>query len=132
VTKRDEKLPERELTTRAGAVKLHREQWRCKKCRILFFPLDHKLKVGTERYSPRVLEKAVRQGSRAGSFKEASEDLQALAEVSISATHLQRLSERVGQEWVQARDQEVQAFREDTLLCGHEQIRGIHSSVSPL
>lgn len=30
-------LPERELATRAGKVKVRREQWRCKKCRILFF-----------------------------------------------------------------------------------------------
>src|SRR4029077_7468389 len=37
VTKSTEKLPERELTTRAGEVKLRREQWRCPKCRILFF-----------------------------------------------------------------------------------------------
>jgi hypothetical protein len=82
-----------------------------------FFPLDHKLKLGTERYSPRVLEKGVRQASKAASFKEASEDLQELAEVSISPTHLQRLSERVGQEWVQARDREVEAFREEKLMC---------------
>jgi hypothetical protein len=61
----------------------------------------------------------VRQASKAASFKEASEDLQALAEVSISPTHLQRLSERVGQEWVQARDQEVQAFRQDKLVCAY-------------
>lgn len=84
-----------------------------------FFPLDHKLKLGTERYSPRVLEKAVRQSSKAASFKEASEDLQALAEVSISPTHLQRLSERVGKEWAQQRDREVQAFREDKLVCAY-------------
>lgn len=37
--------------------------------------------------------------------------------MSISATHLQRLSERIGQEWVQARDQEVEAFRQDQLAC---------------
>jgi len=42
-----------------------------------------------------------------------------LAKLSISPTHLQRLSQRVGQEWVQARDQEVQAFREDTLVCAY-------------
>jgi hypothetical protein len=42
------------------------------------------------------LEKAVRQAAKAPSFKEASEDLQALAEVSISATHLQRSNEREG------------------------------------
>ncbi|HSQ10674.1 MAG TPA: hypothetical protein VLN25_08675 [Burkholderiaceae bacterium] len=62
----------------------------------------------------------MRQASKAASFKEASEDLKVLAEVSISPTHLQRLSERVGQEWAQARDQEVQAFREDKLLCRYE------------
>lgn len=61
----------------------------------------------------------MRQASKAASFKEASDDLKALAEVSISATHLQRLSERVGQEWVQARDQETQAFREDKLVCAY-------------
>jgi hypothetical protein len=65
------------------------------------------------------LEKAVRQASQAASFKAASEDLKALAEVSISPTHLQRLSERVGQEWAQARDREVQAFREDKLVCAY-------------
>jgi hypothetical protein len=75
--------------------------------------------LGTERYSPRILEKGVRQASKAASFKEASEDLKALAEVSISPTHLQRLSERVGKEWLQARDQEVEAFREDKLLCAY-------------
>jgi hypothetical protein len=66
-----------------------------------------------------VLEKAVRQASKAASFKDASEDLEALAEVSISPTHLQRVSERIGKEWVQARDEEVQAFREDKLLCAY-------------
>jgi hypothetical protein len=75
--------------------------------------------LGTERYSPRVLEKAVRQAAKAASFQEASADLKALAEVSISATHLQRLSERVGKEWAQARDQEVQAFRDDQLVCAY-------------
>lgn len=37
VTPADGPLPERELTTRAGEVKLRREQWRCPKCRIVFF-----------------------------------------------------------------------------------------------
>lgn len=59
----------------------------------------------------------MRQAGKAASFKEASEDLKVLAEVSISATHLQRLSQRVGKEWAQARDQETQAFREDKLVC---------------
>lgn len=60
----------------------------------------------------------MRQGGKV-SFKEASADLKALAEVSISATHVQRLSERVGREWARARDREVQAFREDKLMCAY-------------
>ena len=64
-----------------------------------------------------LLQKAVRQATQAASFQEASKDLKALAEVSISATHLQRLSERVGKEWARERDKEVQAFREDKLVC---------------
>jgi hypothetical protein len=61
-----------------------------------------------------VLAQAVRQASKA-SFAEASQDLRALADVAISPTHLQRLCRRVGGEWAQARDQEVQAFREGRL-----------------
>lgn len=61
----------------------------------------------------------VRQASKAASFKEASEDLKELAEVLISPTHLHRLSERVGNEWAQERDKEVQAFREDRLACAY-------------
>jgi len=37
VTNRQEKLPERDLTTDAGEITLRREQWTCKKCRIVFF-----------------------------------------------------------------------------------------------
>lgn len=39
--------------------------------------------------------------------------------MSISPTHLQRLSERVGKEWVQERDKEVQAFRDSQLTCAY-------------
>src|SRR5439155_5786628 len=37
VTQRDEELPERPLTTRAGDIQLRREQGRCRKWRIVFF-----------------------------------------------------------------------------------------------
>lgn len=42
-----------------------------------------------------------------------------LAEVSISPTHLQRLSHRIGNEWAQERDREIQAFRDDKLVCAY-------------
>jgi hypothetical protein len=42
----DEPLTERELTTQAGEIKLRREQWRCSKCRILFFSVRPQAEVG--------------------------------------------------------------------------------------
>ena len=38
-----------------------------------------------------------------------------LAEIEISPPHLQRLSERMGQEWVELRDEEVEKFRQRQL-----------------
>ncbi len=38
--KAKEKRPDRQVTTRAGEVRLERERWKCGKCRILFFRLS--------------------------------------------------------------------------------------------
>jgi hypothetical protein len=57
-----------------------------------------------------VLRKIVRQGGKV-SFAEASADLRELSELKISPTHVQRLTERVGQEWQVLRDRDVAAFR---------------------
>lgn len=46
VTEANEELPERELTTRAGEIKLQREQWRCQKCRIVFFSAGPQAEIG--------------------------------------------------------------------------------------
>ena len=62
-----------------------------------------------------MLAKAVRQASKAPSFAEASDDLWELAEVKVSATHLQRLSGRIGQEWAEIRDEDVEKFRKAEL-----------------
>ncbi len=46
---------------------------------------------------------------------EASDDLRELADIKISPTHLQRLSERIGEEWVELREEEVEKFRQREL-----------------
>lgn len=61
------------------------------------------------------MEKGVRQASKACSFVEASEDMRELAEIEISPTHLQRLSERIGEEWVELRDEDVEKFHQRRL-----------------
>ncbi|HZU34566.1 MAG TPA: hypothetical protein VFA18_01585 [Gemmataceae bacterium] len=41
-----EDLVPRELTTRAGEIQLQREQWRCQKCRIVFFSAGPQAEAG--------------------------------------------------------------------------------------
>jgi hypothetical protein len=52
VTQTHQELPERELTTRAGEVKLRRVQWRCPKCRIVFFSARPQAEVGDGALQP--------------------------------------------------------------------------------
>jgi hypothetical protein len=87
----------------------------------LFSPLDEKLQLGVEGYSPAVLWRAVRQCQKANSFAEASADLRELAGLAISPTHLQRLCRRIGAEWRALRQAEVQAFRGNRLAAEHPQ-----------
>lgn len=46
VSKPHEELAERELTTRAGEITLRRQQWRCAKCRIVFFSVRPEAEAG--------------------------------------------------------------------------------------
>ena len=63
---------------------------------------------------------ATRQASKAGSFKDASDDLRELAEVHISATHLHRIAGRIGQEWIEVREEDIAKFRNDELTCEYD------------
>lgn len=78
------------------------------------------MKLGTEGYSPALLEKIVHQGGKT-SFREASENLKALAGVTISSKQVERLTERVGSEWAAKRDQDVELFKQDRLPRNHTQ-----------
>jgi hypothetical protein len=70
-----------------------------------------------EGYSPAVIRLVIRQGAKAA-FAEASDDLEALADIPISPMQVQRLCQRVGGEWAAARDRDVQAFTDRQLLPG--------------
>lgn len=114
------RLPRRQLQTPAGTIAWRREQWWCATCRVAFFPLDQRLQLGTEGYSPRRLRKIVRQGGTAPSFRAAAEDRHELAEVTISPAHVRRLCERLGREWGQHRHQEAAAYQQDQLPRGYQ------------
>jgi hypothetical protein len=63
----------------------------------------------------------VRQAGKAASFRDASDDLKHLAQVTISPNHLAKVAERIGREWAAARDADVQAFRAGTLAPDYPQ-----------
>jgi hypothetical protein len=44
--KRREALPERTVRTRAGDISIHRERWKCARCRIVFFSVRRSSEVG--------------------------------------------------------------------------------------
>ncbi len=73
------------------------------------------MRLGTEGYSPAVLRKAVRQNSKATSCKDASDDLYELLGVRISPSHLHKLTLRIGREWTDYRQADVQAFQQKRL-----------------
>jgi hypothetical protein len=84
-----------------------------------FSPLDERLRLGTEGYSPAVLKKIL-HAAASGAFKEASANLSALAGLSVSSSHLQRLALRLGTEWAGHRDAAVQAFQNQQLAVAYQ------------
>src|SRR6476659_5147268 len=46
---KEDELPERRVTTRAGDIGVRRQRWRCAKCRILFFSARRKARSGDGR-----------------------------------------------------------------------------------
>ena len=114
------RLPRRQLQTPAGTIEWQREQWWCATCRVAFFPLDQRLHLGVEGYSPSLLRQIVRQGGKAPSFREAAQDLQELARVTISPAHVRRLCERIGREWAERQEREAAAYQQDRLPRGYQ------------
>jgi len=76
--------------------------------------VDNQLKLNVEGYSPALLRKMVSQGGRYA-FAEAAHNIEELAELKISGRHVARLTERIGTEWAQRRDKEIEDYREDRL-----------------
>jgi hypothetical protein len=76
--------------------------------------LDVKLALGPEDLSPALVQKVVRHGGK-DAFKEASEDLKEDLGIEVNAKQVERITERIGSEWVAARDEAVELFKQDKL-----------------
>lgn len=79
------------------------------------------MKLSSEGYSPGLLKKIEYAGGNARSFATASESLERLAEFSISGKHVERLTERLGNERCDQRDQAVVAMQARTLRSSYKQ-----------
>ena len=100
-----------------------------------FFLLDEQLKLGTEGYSPRLLQKIEYAGANEGSFQQGSTALKVLAELPISAKHVQRITERLGEERRRQREAEVAAMKAGTLKPTYPnppQVAAIHLDAGKL
>lgn len=66
-----------------------------------FFPHRKKLKLFKENYSPDLLRKIIYAGAHSTtSFEEAEDNLKVIGEIYITNSHIQRLSTRIGREFV--------------------------------
>jgi hypothetical protein len=68
-----------------------------------------------------VLKRVVEQGGNATSFEEAGRHMRRNMNVDIGAKETQRLTEQLGREWAQARDEQVEQFKQGTLPRLHGQ-----------
>jgi hypothetical protein len=79
------------------------------------------LKLSSEGYSPGLLKKIEYAGGNGRSFQTAAQSLERLAEFSISAKHVERLTERLGKERAGLRDKAVAAMKSRTLRSAYKQ-----------
>lgn len=77
--------------------------------------------MGTEGYSAALVAKIEYAGANEGSFGQASEALKRLAELSISAKHVQRIAERLGHERAAQRDHDIEQMKAGKLVPVHAQ-----------
>jgi len=80
--------------------------------------MDVRLGLGPEDYSPALVKKIVRHGAK-DSFEEASVDLREDVGIGITPKQVERITERIGSEWAQARDRDVAAFMDGRLSRLH-------------
>ena len=77
--------------------------------------------LGTEGYSAALLARIEYAGANEESFRQAAETLDRVGELCISAKHVQRITERLGRERAQQRDQEVQQMKAGRLQATYRQ-----------
>jgi hypothetical protein len=79
------------------------------------------LALGTEGYSAALVAKIEYAGANQQSFQKAVENLAHVGDLSISAKHVQRITERLGRERAEQRDQQVEQMKRGELQPAYRQ-----------
>ena len=82
---------------------------------VIFFPQRPLLKLNGRAYSPVVLERIVTAGGLCKSFAVAAKLLKLIGEIDVSDRQINHLTVLVGQELEASRDQQTEAYREQSL-----------------
>jgi hypothetical protein len=85
------------------------------------------LGIDRSTYSPSLQRKIVYAGAAHGSFEQGHQSLQELAEVTVSAKQVERLTRQVGGERVAERDEAVAEFQQLPLADKHQTPAGVTS-----
>ncbi len=89
----------------------------CRSCRRDFFPLAGSLQRPVrETVTPAVLQKVVWAGANLGSSPQAVEALRELSGIELSAKQVRRMTEQVGQDRHDERQQQVADFKDKPLM----------------
>jgi hypothetical protein len=102
---------ERIVETRAGDAEWAEPEGYCDRCRRSFFPQSKSLGVDQSEASPALQRKITYAGTVSRSFAEGSELLGRLADVTVSAKQVERVTRRIGAERVAERDATVAAYQ---------------------
>jgi hypothetical protein len=77
---------------------------------VAFSPLDRKLQLTKQSWSPETIQNAVRLGVEIASYERAAKTFEALTSVPLSKSALQRLVQTTGNAVVNAQAAEAQAM----------------------
>ena len=86
----------------------------------IFFPRRESWQLDQRQYSPRIREKLICCAVSSPSFEQATNQLQLIADISISSSNLHELANQVGNELLWERDQAAQAYQNAPLPRQHQ------------
>lgn len=100
----------RTITTVDGPAEITESKAFCTACRRAFFPQREPWQLDQFNYSPLVRQKLVASAASSPSFQQAATQLKIIGEIHIAPRHLNTIANRIGQEMVWQRDEEVQEY----------------------